>query len=101
VSYDGKAKTSGVLATGDKLQLRYKDSGSIYNTYNIVIYGDVNGDGDITIIDLLRVQKHLLNTSKLSGAFLTAADVSKDGAVTILDLLRVQKHLLGTAYIQQ
>jgi len=101
LSSDGKAKTSGVMATGDKLHLKYKDSGSIYKTYNIVIYGDINGDGDITIIDLLRIQKHLLNTSKLSGAYLTAADVSKDGAVTILDLLRVQKHLLGTAYIQQ
>lgn len=101
VSSDGKAKTSGVMATGDKLHLRYKDSGSIYKTYNIVIYGDINGDGDITIVDLLRIQKHLLNTSKLSGAYLTAGDVSKDGAVTILDLLRVQKHLLGTAYIQQ
>ena len=101
ISSNGKAKTSGVIATGDKLQLRYKDSGSVYRTYDIVIYGDINGDGNITIIDLLRIQKHLLKTIKLSGAYLTAGDVSKDGAVTILDLLRVQKHLLGTAKIQQ
>lgn len=101
VSSNGKAKTSGVVATGDKLQLRYKDSGGIYKTYHIVIYGDINGDGNITIVDLLRIQKHLLNTTKLSGIYLTAGDVSKDGAVTILDLLRIQKHLLGTASIQQ
>jgi len=101
VSYDGKAKTSGVLATGDKLQLRYKDSGSIYNTYNIVIYGDVNGDGAISLIDLLYIQRHLLNTSKLSGVFFTSADISKDNKITLVDLLMVQRHLLGTAYIQQ
>jgi hypothetical protein len=90
-----------VLATGDKLQLRYKDSGSIYNTYNIVIYGDVNGDGAISLIDLLYIQRHLLNTSKLSGVFFTSADISKDNKITLVDLLMVQRHLLGTAYIQQ
>ncbi len=101
VSSNGKAKTTGVMATGDKLHLRYKDSGSIYKTYNIVIYGDINGDGAISLIDLLHVQRHLLNTSKLSEVFYTAADISKDNRITLVDLLMVQRHLLGTAYIQQ
>ena len=73
----------------------------LYRKYTLVLYGDVNGDGKISLVDLLRVQKHLLNTSRLSGAYKTAADVSKDGSLTILDLLRVQKHLLGTTKIKQ
>ncbi len=101
VSPQGALKTSGVVATGDKLQLKYKDSGNIYKSYSIVIYGDVNGDGDISIVDLLRVQKHLLKTTQLSGPYYTAGDVSKDGSVTVLDLLRIQKHLLGTTNIKQ
>lgn len=63
-------------------------------SYTIVVRGDSNGDGGITILDLLKVQKHLLNSSKLSGAYEKAADTNDDGKVTILDLLRVQKYLL-------
>ena len=95
-----KQKTSGAVVTGDVLSVAYADAAP-YKSYPLVIYGDVNADGKISLVDLLRIQKHLLGTSALSGAYKTAADVSKDGAVTILDLLRVQKHLLGTAKIAQ
>lgn len=101
VSSSGAAKPSGIVATGDVLQLKYKDSNSIYRSYPLVIYGDVNGDGKISIVDLLRVQKYLLKTTKLTGPYFTAADVSKDGSVKILDLLRIQKHLLKTSTIKQ
>lgn len=76
-------------------------SGSESKALKIVIYGDVNGDSKITILDLLRVQKSILSTVNLSDGYLKAADVNKDGKVTILDLLRVQKHILGTASIEQ
>lgn len=56
--------------------------------------GDTNGDGKITIVDLARVQKHLLKVSTLSGADELAADTNGDGSVTIVDLARIQKHLL-------
>ena len=96
----GSAKTSGTVATGDVLR-RLNSSGSVQKSYTLVRYGDVSGDGKITVLDLLRIQKYLLGTSSLSGAYKTAADASKDGSVTVLDLLRVQKHLLGTQTISQ
>ncbi len=69
--------------------------------YLVIIYGDTNGDGSISILDLLKVQKNILNTSKLNGAYLKAADTNKDGAVNILDLLKVQKQILGSSNIEQ
>lgn len=93
-----KEKTSGNLITGDTVTIT---SGEETKSFTVVLYGDVSGDGQITILDLLKVQKYLLKTSNLTGAYKEAADVSKDGEVTILDLLKVQKHLLGTSYISQ
>ena len=90
--------TSGNVRTGDIMTVV---SGDDSKSYTIVIYGDPSSDGQITILDLLKVQKHLLGDSKLSGAYLKAADVSHDGQVTILDLLKVQKHLLGDSIITQ
>lgn len=93
-------KTSGIIATGDKVAV-YDNKGVEKAVYNIVIYGDVNADGKISIVDLARVQKHLLELSKLEGNHKNAADVNRDGKVSILDLARIQKHLLEITKIKQ
>jgi len=90
---DGQAKTSGHIATGDILRL-YSDE-TLCASYPVVIYGDVNGDGRITSLDLRITQKHILGVDKLEGYILTAADTGKDGNVTSLDLRLTQKHILG------
>lgn len=92
-------KTSGKIATGYTVKI-YKGS-SVYKQYNVVIYGDVNGDGSISILDMIRLQKHILNISTLSGASKTAADTNKDGSLTILDMIRLQKHILNISKLSQ
>ena len=79
----------------------YDSTGALKFTYNVVIYGDTNGDGQISALDLLRVQKDILSLSKLSGFYSSAADTNKDGKVTALDLLQVQKHILKMKSIAQ
>lgn len=64
-------------------------------TYKISIKGDTSGDGKITILDLLQIQKHIIGSKKLTGAYLKSADTSGDGKATILDLLQVQKNIKG------
>lgn len=89
-----KSKGSGVISTGDKINV----DGSVYEA---VIYGDISGDGKITIKDLLFLQRYLLNSYNLSGANKKAADISKDNSITIKDLLFLQKNLLGYTNIIQ
>lgn len=94
----GGQKT-GNVATGDRLAV-YKD-GALVGLIDIVIYGDVSGDGQINIVDLVRINRHTLNISKLSGCSLTAADVSKNGSVNIQDLVMINRHTLKIALITQ
>lgn len=89
---------SGNIGTGDTIII---SNGSNQDAYTAIIYGDNSGDGEITILDLLRTQKYLLGYSNLSDHELLASDVSKDGMITILDLLRLQKALLGYNEIEQ
>lgn len=70
-------------------------------SYKALIYGDVNGDGAITISDLLSVKKHLLNLSTLSGDFLTAGKITKQTNITINDLAAIKSHLLKISAIPQ
>lgn len=95
---NGKVVNDGSVGTGYTVSIAVGDA---TKDLSIVVYGDNNGDSEITILDLLRVQKHLLKSNKLSGAKLESCDVNKDGDVTILDLLLVQKHLLGAKEIVQ
>lgn len=87
-----KKEKEGKLATSDIITIT---SGDDSKNYTIVIKGDINGDGIINSIDLLRVQKHILKYSILKNEYKDAADVSYDDTINSLDLLRVQKHILG------
>jgi beta-N-acetylglucosaminidase len=89
--------SNNTLSTGMTLKLSNNGDAS----YTIVMYGDNNGDGDIDIVDLLKVQKHILKVNSLKGAYLKASDVNKDGVVDIVDLLKIQKHILNVSKIEQ
>lgn len=96
---DGKNLT-GNVGTGDKVVL-YDAGGNTYMTYQVLVYGDTNGDGKINALDLLRVQKQILGLGKLSGVYKTVADTSRNGKVDALDLLQVQKQIIGKGKIKQ
>ena len=98
---NGTEKSAGSnVGTGDQIRV-YDNSGVLKFTYNVLIYGDTNGDGQVTAMDLLRVQKDILAVSKLSGSYSKAADTNKDGSVNGLDLLQVKKHILQLKSIGQ
>ena len=69
----GNVKTSGIIATGDKITINNEEN---TETLEVVIKGDTSGDGVINALDLLQVQKNILGTYTLTGAYLEAADTS-------------------------
>ncbi len=95
---NGNNKSNGTVFTNDKVII---ETGTETKTYTVVQYGDSNGDGKITALDLLNVQKILLKQSTLSGAYYKAMDTNKDGKITAIDLLNVQKHILKVSNISQ
>ena len=62
---------------------------------NSVLYGDTNGDGSVTMLDVLRLAKHVAGMISLTGDQLAAADVNHDNSVTMLDTLRLAKYVAG------
>lgn len=69
------------------------------NTYNIVIYGDVNGDGKINLIDVQRIILHYLNpaTNSLTGLNAIAANVNNkdNNDINLIDAQRIILFYLG------
>lgn len=58
------------------------------------ILGDVNCDGNVTILDLMRLANHFANAAEIN---VLNADVNGDGNVTILDLMRLANYFAGNA----
>ena len=89
----GTEKTSGSIGSGCKVVV-YDGGGKAVSSKEVVIKGDNSGDGKCNSLDLLKIQKHIVGVSSLSGAYFTASDINGDGKVNSLDLLYVQKYIV-------
>lgn len=107
-----KTPNTDIIATGNIVQIISNKDNSIVSEIPIVIYGDINGDGQINGKDLLYLQQHLLGIINLTGVYAEAADISwADGAVSsegikttginAQDMLHLKRHLLDVKYISQ
>ena len=97
---DEKLEDADLIGTGSKVKI-YKDN-NILREYKIILYGDVTGDGKINSVDLLVLQRHILELEKFDGIFLKAGNINKNGKnPSSVDLLLIQRHILNLKIIEQ
>lgn len=58
------------------------------------VYGDINGDGDITVVDATLVQKHVVQLETLSADKQILADVNDDNTISVVDATLIQKYIV-------
>ena len=63
--------------------------------FTVIVKGDINGDGKITVTDLAKVQLHIVKLEMLNGPYTIAADINEDEKVTVTDLAKLQLHIVG------
>lgn len=65
------------------------------------IIGDIDADGKITNVDVIKLCQHLAGNpeKQLSGDAVAAADTDGDGRVTNVDVIRLCQHLAGKIVI--
>ena len=91
-------KKQSTFATGDKINL--KNSLEERN-YEVLIYGDINGDGKIDKLDAAAVLRAYYNYTSYDGVYKEAADINKDGAIDKLDASAVLRDYYGYVKISQ
>ena len=82
-------QNSDLVVTGDKL---ITDTGK---EYVLIVTGDLNSDGDITISDLSKLRKHILKAEILEDEYQEAADINNDCDVTLNDASMMRKVILN------
>lgn len=66
-------------------------------TRNVEIFpiGDVNSDGDISVVDATLVQKYIVGLEKLTDLQKKSAEVNGDGEISVVDATLIQKYIVG------
>ena len=60
-----------------------------------IIQGDVNYDGSLNILDIVRIVNYILGTADFTDMQFALADMNLDGAIDILDLVSLANTILS------
>ena len=88
---DNNNVVSDTVKTGDKIRIAI---GNHVEKYDIVVRGDVDGNGAIGIIDYIRIKKDIMDIEKLVGIYYKAADVNNNNKIDIIDYIRIRKIIM-------
>ena len=97
INQDGQPVT-GAVATG--MAVDFTVDGALIQQVAIVVTGDVNGDGRVTLTDMVQIRAHLLGRDILDGAALQAADLDGNGQITLTDFVQCLSAVLGRSTIE-
>lgn len=83
------------VGTGDKIDILFE--GVTVSTYTALVYGDLNGDGNVNILDAVLLKRELAGFGVLQGEYLRAAKLAGGGAegVTTDDFIQLKSMILG------
>jgi len=98
--YNNGNQVSGNSYIGTGMKVRLMNGNTIVLEYDVVVTGDVTGNGRIEPTDYIRIRAHLLGTSPLTGLFNKAADIDGNGKLEPTDYIRMRSHLLGRQLIE-
>lgn len=97
---DGKElSNTSPVGTGTQVQLMFE--GKVFKSWTIIVKGDINGDANISITDMVAVKAHILKKETLTDAKAQAADVNGDGTISITDFIQIKSHVLGKQKIAE
>lgn len=91
-SYYEETSAATPVGTGTGICL-LDESGDIVDYLELVMLGDVNGDGLLTSTDYLQIKGYFASRFSLEGSALEAADVDGNGIITTADYLRLRAHM--------
>lgn len=92
---DDSKKISDNEKLGTGMIVKLIINGEIKDRKVIVIRGDTSGDGEIDLLDAVKILNDTLQRVVLTGAYKDAAYVNPDNEIDLLDAVWILNHCLG------
>ena len=64
----------------------------------VELYGDVNFDGVLNVVDIVSIVGFILNTTIPTDEQFLTADISQDGFLNIQDIILVVQEVIGVSF---
>ena len=94
------SKLKGVINTNGLSSTNMTYTGMKIDNYTVVVFGDVTGDGNVNIADVVKIADHTIQYNVLNDVYiLNAADVTNDGNINIADVVKVADYTLNNSII--
>ena len=93
--YKGDNEITGeetLVGTGMTMQIGNEN-------YVLVVRGDINGDGKISLVDLANLKLSVVGKRTLNTASAIAGDINGDGNTSLNDLVKLKMYLVGKIII--
>ena len=88
-------KNQEYIGTNTKVIFSEKTNNVILNEYECLIYGDVDGDGEITARDYTLIKNHIMEVKLIKDKYMSyASDVDNDNDVTARDYTLIKNHIM-------
>ncbi len=98
---DGTQKAdTDIIATSDEVVI-YDKNGFEYDRHTAIVYGDMNADGKVNVLDFVHFRRQLVYGNDLSGVLLEAADMRDDDVINVLDFVDFRNYLVKNIAIKQ
>ncbi len=70
-------------------------TGAIIENFKISVLGDIDGDGELSASDYLKIKSYFLEIIDLSDVYLSSADIDQNGFIEATDYLLIKSHFLN------
>ena len=86
-----------LVSTGMKILLL--SNGEVKDMITVILKGDLNGDGVLSMLDLNGLSNHIYGMKTLNEVGLLASKINADGLINMLDLNGLNNHIYGFSQI--
>ncbi len=83
---------NGIIGTGCKISINEEET-------ELVVMGDIDGDGIVNVFDALILKKALTNNTNLESIIEFAGDVDGNKELSESDIDKILSHIVGESYI--
>ena len=83
-----------VLYTGSKTKIY--NGQNLIKEYTNIVTGDVNGDGKISVLDIIQINNHIIDeTKQLGEIYALAGNYNGDTRLSVLDIIQINNYIIG------
>ena len=81
-----------------RLEWFYDYIGEPEEDFEVELYGDVNFDGMLNVLDVVEIVGFVLNTTTPTEEQLLTGDMNQDGILNILDVINLVSQIIGLSF---